>query len=393
MDPVNHLIAAAHSSEWAKIVASLISTTRDWELAQDAASEAFSRAVERWNDEQIPPNPGAWLMTVARNYALDILRRRVVERAKLAEVAAMALEPTGVQDTRLNLIFTCCHPALDQAAQVALTLRTVAGLTIADIARTFVTSESAMAQRLVRARAKLKRDAVPYRVPPPEEYEKRLSAVLAVVYLTFDHGYTAMSEPSGAATAVELSDQLVDLMPMESEARGLNALLTFQHSRRLARLGEDGGLVSIEDQDRRLWRHDEIERARTLMRGATSNGPYSILAMIAREHAVVAVASETNWARIVDLYDDLLTMSPSPIIEFNRAIAVGMRDDPDIGLHLLEQLSTRLGGYRLFAAARADLLARRGSAIEAATQYRQAILLADTDAERIALQRRLSRMS
>jgi RNA polymerase sigma-70 factor, ECF subfamily len=385
-------VARAHRSEWARIVAGLIGLTGDWALAEDATSDAFATALVRWEADGIPPNPPAWLALTARNRAIDLLRRAATERSKLKAVGA-AGEEAVAGDERLRLIFTCCHPALALEAQVALTLRTVAGLAVADIARAFLVSTPTMAQRLVRARQKISHAGIPYRVPPPEQLEPRLSGVLGVIYLVFNQGYSGAADPTLASTAVELARQLVELMPGESEARGLLALVMLQHSRRDARLGPGGELLTIEEQDRRLWRRSEIARAGRELRAARERGPYVLQAAIAEVHATAQSPSATRWDRIVALYDELLVVAPSPVVELNRAIAVGMRDGPDAGLALLDALAPRLAGYGLLPAARADLLARDGRLAKAMEHYRAALALASAPAERAALARRLGEAS
>ena len=388
MTPAAEAVARAHRSEWARIVAGIIRLTGDWALAEDAASDAFATALVRWEADGTPPNPPAWLALTARNRAIDLLRRAANERSKLVAVA-VADEEAMAGDERLRLIFTCCHPALALDAQVALTLRTVAGLEVADIARAFLVSTPTMAQRLVRARRKIAHAGIPYRVPAPEQLEPRLSGVLGVIYLVFNQGYSAAADTTLASTAVELARQLVELMPAESEARGLLALVMLQHSRRDARLGQDGALLTIEEQDRRLWRRSEIARAGRELRAARGRGPYVLQASIAEVHATAQSPDATRWDRIVALYDELLVAAPSPVVELNRAIAVGMRDGTDAGLALLDAVAPRLTGFRLLPAARADLLARAGRLDEAVEQYRAALALASAPAERAALARRL----
>jgi RNA polymerase sigma-70 factor (ECF subfamily) len=390
--PAAEAVARAHRSEWARIVAGLIRLTGDWALAEDATSDAFATALVRWEADGTPPNPPAWLALTARNRAIDLLRRAANERSKLAAVA-VADEEAVAGDERLRLVFTCCHPALALDAQVALTLRTVAGLEVADIARALLVSTTTMAQRLVRARRKIAHAGIPYRVPPPEQLEPRLSGVLGVIYLVFNQGYSGAADRPLASTAVELARQLVELMPAESEARGLLALVMLQHSRRDARLGPDGELLTIEEQDRRLWRRSEIARAGRELRASRGRGPYVLQASIAEVHATAVSPAATRWDRIVGLYDELLAAAPSPVVELNRAIAVGMRDGTDAGLALLDALAPRLAGYRLLPAARADLLARAGRLDEAAEHYRTALALASAPAERAALTRRLGEAS
>ncbi len=304
----------------------------------------------------------------------------------------MNLESTDahdVDDDRLRLIFTCCHPALPLAARVALTLRTVAGLQLAEIARAFLVPETTMAQRLTRARRKIENAGIPYRVPPAELLEERLNGVLAVIYLAFNAGYSDVTLTDLADSAVSLAQALVDLMPLESEACGLLALVLLQNSRRSARLSITGDLLTIEEQDRSKWNRAEIERGRAALVSARERGPYVLQASIAECHAVAASADATDWSRIVSLYDELLEVAPSPVVSLNRAIAVGMRDGPEAGLALLEGVALELPGFHLMPAAQADLLRRAGRIDDAADRYRQAIPLAPTAEERAQLQRRL----
>ncbi|PZS30611.1 MAG: RNA polymerase subunit sigma-24 [Pseudonocardiales bacterium] len=389
MTAASNALAQAHESDWARIVAGLIRLTRDWALAEDAASDAFAVALQRWEVDGVPPKPAAWLAATARNRAIDLLRRSASERSKLTEVAIMDELSEPPQDDRLRLIFTCCHPALDLPAQVALTLRTVAGLSVSDIATAFLVPEPTMAQRLVRARRKITNAGIPYRVPPDDALGERLSGVLAVVYLVFNQGYSGLGDTQLASTAISLASQLVLLVPGESEARGLLALLLLQHSRRAARRGDEGELLTLEEQDRSWWNQPEIARAAAELRAARERGPYVLQALIAQCHAVAASAAATDWERIVGLYDELAQHAASPIVLLNRAIAVGMRDGPDAGLALLDALAPTLTGFRLLPAAQADLLLRGGRTQQAAARYREALTLTESPAERAQLQRRL----
>jgi RNA polymerase sigma-70 factor (ECF subfamily) len=397
---VRQALTAAVSTERVRIVATLIRITGDWDLAQDCVQDAVEKALARWPLEGAPRNPAAWLTTVARNRALDVLRRRQTERTKLAEVAIMdELERDGatpsetIADDRLRLIFTCCHPALPVESRVALTLKTVAGLSTPQIARAFLTTEPTLSQRLLRAKRKISNAAIPYRVPPDHLLAERTSGVLAVVYLIFNAGYGAPDDHL-AAEALRLARLLVDLLP-DDEARGLLALILFQHARRATRFDAAGDLVPMEEQDRSAWDRSLIDEGRWHLRRAESGGrppgTYRLQAAIAGCHATAPDADSTDWAAIAIHYDALLVAQPSPVIALNRAVAVGFRDGPAAGLVELDSLAgaPELAAYHLLPAARADFLRRLGHSAEAAAAYRQAYDLAPTAAERRFFRRRL----
>ena len=395
------------------LVATLIRLTDDWELAEDCVQDAAARALERWPADGVPDRPAAWLTTVAR-CALDVLRRRTTERGKLAELMVMDTTSDDLagfdisgpaddwSDDRLRLIFTCCHPALPMAGRVALTLKTVAGLTTAEIARALLCSESTMAQRLLRARNKINHAGLPYRVPAPNRLATRLAGVLAVVYLSFNQGY---GEPGVldelADEALRLSALLADLLPSDAEVRGLHALLLCQQSRLASRTDADGELISMEAQDRRLWNRAMVEdgveavlRARSLTAGQPP-GPYLLQAEIAARHVAAAGPASTDWPGIVAAYTALVGLTDSPVVALNRAVALGFRDGPEAGIAELERLR-RDGGlerYHLLPAARADLARRAGLTEEAASAYREALALAPTARERRYLQRKLDQLS
>jgi RNA polymerase sigma-70 factor, ECF subfamily len=384
-------IADASRSDWGRIVGALIRITGDWALAEDATQDAFATALVRWPVDGLPDKPAAWLMTTARNRAIDRLRSAASERARAKVVSiidSIGGDEQDIEDDRLRLIFTCAHPALALPARVALTLRTVAGLTVAEIASAFLVPEATMAQRLVRARRKIEEAGIPYRVPPAELLSERLEGVLAVLYLVFNQGYSVTARNELADSALVLATAVVDLMPQEPEARALLALLTLQNSRRDARRAQDGALLTLEEQDRGLWHGDEIARGLSLVPRTT--GPYALQAAIAACHARASSAAETDWHIIVRLYDEMRALSPSPVVELNRAIAVGMRDGPDAGLALLDDLA--LGGYRWLPAAQADLLRRAGRPAESAHRFREAIELTPPGPERDDLERRLAEL-
>jgi len=407
---VETAVAATFQAEWSHVVATLIRTTGDWDLAEECAQDAFAQALARWPGDGVPARPGAWIVTTARNRALDRLRRRRVEAVKLREVAIMgyatedqgtASDPadeSGIADDRLRLIFTCCHPALALEARVALTLRTLAGLTTAEIARALLVTEPTMAKRLVRAKDKIRHAGIPYRVPPAELLPQRLSGVLAVLYLLFNEGYAASSgpdllRPDLCAEAIRLTRLLVALMPGQPEAAGLLALMLLHHARSDARQGPDGELVLLADQDRARWRHGEIAEGVAILEAALDLGevgPYQLQAMIAAYHATAADPERTDWPAIAHLYRRLVALVPSPVVALNRAVAVAMADGPAAGLALLDELPATLSDYHRLPAVRADLLRRLDRRDEAAAEYRRAIALAGTDVERAYLTRMLT---
>jgi len=385
------------------VVATLIRILGDFDLAEDAVQEAFAEALRTWPSRGTPANPAAWITTTARNRAIDRLRRERRLREKSALLADLeslgrdGIDVDAIPDERLRLIFTCCHPALPMDARVALTLKTLSGLSTTEIARAFLVTEPAMTKRVTRAKRKIRDAGIPYRVPPPELLLERLPGVLAVLYLVFNEGYAATS---GSLVRVDLCDEairlarlLLALMPAEPEAAGLLALMLLQHSRRATRVSAEGDLVLLEDQDRARWDHEMIDEGLATLASALPKGragPYQVQAAIAALHARAPRPEDTDWPQIAGLYATLRAMTPTPVVALNHAVAVAMADGPARGLPIVDSLREQLDGYHLFHAARADLLRRLGRNDEAASAYRRAIELTTNETERAFLERRAS---
>jgi RNA polymerase sigma-70 factor, ECF subfamily len=403
-------VAEAFRSDWGSVVAYLIRVVGNWDLAEECAQDAFERALAYWPRDGIPTSPAAWLKTTARNRALDRLRRTKVGKAKLEEVAITARatqgrdeDDSGIEDDRLRLMFTCCHPALPVEAQVALTLRTLVGLTTPEIARAFLVSPETMAKRLTRAKKKIAEARIPYRVPAAHRLQERLRGVLAVIYALFNEGYGASAgddliRQELCTEAIRLGRLLSELMPDEPEALGLLSLMLLHDSRRAARIDRAGELLTLEEQDRALWHNEAIEDGCKVLDRAVRlrrPGPYQLQAAIAACHAQAPTAAGTDWREIVILYERLSEIAPTAVVFLNRAVAVAMAEGPSAGLPLVDELdqSGALSDYYLLPATRADLLRRLHRNREAATAYRRALELAPTDAERRFLRRRLSEVS
>jgi len=406
---VERALAASFREDWGRIVAGLIGMTGNWDLAEECAQEAYAQALTAWRRDGVPERPRAWLITTARNRAIDRIRRQRVGAAKLREVGAADPDPgygpqvdldaveSGIADDRLRLIFTCCHPALAFEAQVTLALRTLCGLDVAEIARAFQVTEPAMAKRLVRTRQKIAVAGIPYRVPPAHLLSERTTAVLGVIYLLFNEGYAATTGDALVRhnlcdQAVQLAGMVAELMPDHPEAVGLHALLLLQHARATARADSHGALVPLEEQDRSRWDRAMIEAGLAAVGQALRRervGPYQLQALIAACHATAPSPADTDWERIVTLYDQLAAVVPSWTVRLNRAIAVAMRSGPEAGLTLLDDLPSSTGGH-LLPAARADLLRRLGRHAEAAEHYVLALAGTDNESERAYLRRRLA---
>ena len=403
MIDVGEAIARAHHEEWARIVAALTRRFGDLDIAEEAAAEAFATAVQRWPVDGVPPNPGGWLTTTAKRKAIDRIRREQQRDDKQREAQMSygddALEPSGaIDDDRLRLIFTCCHPALAMEARVALTLRMVGGLTVPEIAHAFLVQEDAMGRRITRAKAKIKATRIPYRVPSAEDLPGRVTGVLAVLFLVFNEGYLATSADTDpirhdlTAEAIRLTRLIRALLPEDGEVAGLLALMLLTDARRPARVSATGELVALDQQDRGAWDDDLIAEGHRLVRerlaAGVAPGRYQILAAINAVHTSARDGRETDWWQVVALYDQLVRLDPSPIVALNRAIAIAELDGPEVALATVDRLENDLAGYHAYHATRADLLRRLGSTERSRAAYDRAIELAGNTAETAYLTRR-----
>ncbi|MGH8222383.1 MAG: RNA polymerase sigma factor [Woeseiaceae bacterium] len=404
-------VDAVYRDESRRVLATLIRLLGDFELAEEALHEAFAAAIEQWPRDGVPDNPRAWLVSAGRFKAIDTIRRRARFDASVAEIAHQietladdetALDEREVEDDHLRLIFTCCHPALAPDAQVALTLREVCGLTTEEIAKAYLTAPSTLAQRIVRAKAKIRDARIPYELPTAADLPERLDSVLRVIYLVFNEGYSpssgeAVTRHDLSAEAIRLGRLLVGLLP-DAEAMGLLALMLLHDSRRHARSSADGEVVLLDDQDRSRWNREQIADGIALVERAMATrriGPYTLQAAISAVHAEAGDAKDTDWNQIVGLYDVLARAAPSPVVELNRAVAIAMRDGPEAGLALIDGLLDQgdLGDYHLAHAARADLCRRLGRRGDARAAYRRALSLATLDPEKRFFERRLAELS
>jgi RNA polymerase sigma-70 factor (ECF subfamily) len=402
---VSEAVTRAHRAEWARVVAALTKRFGDLDIAEEAAAEAFAIAVERWPVDGVPPNPGAWLTTTATRKAIDRIRRESKRDDKHKEAQVVhEPEPRGaVDDDRLRLIFTCCHPALAMEARVALTLRMVGGLTVPEIARAFLMSESAVGQRITRAKAKIKAARIPYRVPEAEDLPARVDGVLTALYLVFNEGYLATGADTDplrhdlTAEAIRLARLIRALLPDDGEVTGLLALMLLTEARRAARVSKSGELVALGEQDRGAWDTALIAEGHGLVRerlaAGVAPGRYQILAAINAVHTSARDMRDTDWSQILALYDQLVRVDPSPIVALNRAIAVAELDGPQVALAAVDRLEDQLSGYHAFHATRADLLRRLGRGQEARAAYDKAIELAGNTAETANLTRRRDQLS
>jgi len=407
---IRAIVDEVYRRESRRVFATLVRLVGDFDLAEEVMHDAFASAVEKWSNEGVPENPRAWLVSAGRFKAIDTIRRRTRFDASLGEIARrLGDSPNGngtfddesIEDDRLRLIFTCCHPALGKETQIALTLREVCGLTTEEVASAFLTSPSTIAQRIVRGKSKIRDAGIPYQVPSSKDIPERLASILAVIYLVFNEGYSASSgelltRADLSGEAIRLGRLIVELMP-DSEAIGLLALMLLQESRRTARATAEGDIVLLEDQDRSLWNRSLIEEGRSLAERSLASGvsgPYGVQAAIAAVHAEAAAPSLTDWSQIVALYDLLLQMGSSPVVALNRAVAVAMRDGPAAGLTLIDDilLTGELDQYHLSHAARADLCRRLGKRAEALASYQKALALARQEPERRFLERRINEL-
>jgi RNA polymerase sigma-70 factor (ECF subfamily) len=411
VEQMQDVVDDVYRSESRRVLATLIRLLGDFDLAEDALQDAFAAALKQWSIEGVPANPRAWLVSTGRFKAIDNIRRRARFDKSLPVLAEQldedtsfddAVDDESIEDDRLRLIFVCCHPALQPDARIALTLREVCGLTTEEIARAFLTKPPTLAQRIVRAKAKIRDAGIPYQVPAPDDLPERLDTVLHVIYLVFNEGYSASSGDSLtradlSGEAIRLTRLLIELLP-EPEAVGLLALMLLQESRREARATPDGDLILLEDQDRSRWNREQIEEGTALVERALESrrfGPYTLQAAIAAVHAAAPDPAATDWAEIVALYDVLLQIEPSPVVELNRAVAVAMRDGPQAGLTLIEGILDRgdLESYHLAHSARAEFCRRLGRTSESRASYERALSLTQLEPERRFLQRRLEQLA